>query len=283
MLLNLFYWIKNNKILTIIVIILVLKSFFFNRIIDIAIPPDIDYHKAVSNIYRKNPYVIFFWQRKNVNIDCQDNTIYSPAISTSPFLYHSLIGKIEFLVEKISPQNYYPITSWIQTWLGIINIIVVYYLILLINNNKFAAYIGLIIIGFLPMYSYQINYLSYDNLINLAGTLSIYYLIKYTKSHNTTIAIYFWIWIFIGMLSKITFAPLALILFILYLYEIKLRVIEEIKKIIKYHLTPNFCLNKIFFTCFLALNIIFFARNIFYYHQVYPDYKFEYERNCIIK
>lgn len=79
------------------------------------------------------------------------------------------------------------------------------------------------------MFSYLINFLSYDNLANLASTLSIYYLLNYMKKRDIEDVFKLLLWICIGCLTKFTFGPLLVLILLVFIFNEKKRVKEILK------------------------------------------------------
>lgn len=253
---------------------LLVKSLFYNYIYDIAVWPDKDYHLAVSGIYKENPMKIFFWNPEDVQIECSDPVKYNPRVASSPFLYHSLVGKIWFLTGSLR------LTCFIQTFLGLLTIYYVYFLALFVSKSKWVAYLSLVIIGNLPMFFYQINYISYDNLVNLAGVASIFYFIKYLNNGKIRNFICLLIFLMLGSLSKITFGPLLVIIFGFLLVFKGNKLILIIKDLISFVFDKRNWLLSFILLLLLALNLLFYGRNIVKYDSFFPKYSYELERDC---
>ncbi len=253
---------------------LLVKSLFYNYIYDIAVWPDKDYHLAVTNLYRKNPTKIFFWNPEDVKIECSDSIKYNPRVASSPFLYYSLVGKIWFLAGSLR------LTCFIQTFLGLLSIYYVYLLALLISRSKLVGYLSLVIIGNLPMFFYQINYISYDNLVNLAGVASIFYFIKYLSKSEIKDFVCLLIFLMIGALSKITFGPLLVIITVLFLIFKWKKFFEIIKDFFVFIFSKkNWALSLVFLFLF-TLTLLFYGRNICKYKSLFPKYSYSLERDC---
>lgn len=254
---------------------LVYKSIFFNSIIPRVKQPDYDYHLAVLKKYKENPKVIFFWDRTKLLLGCDDPITYNPPISTSPFLYHSVVGKIWYLTDSIQ------FTSMLQTGFGLFAIFYVYFLALLVTKSRIISFFSVIIMSSIPMFSYQINYVSYDNLVNFASIASIYYLVLFIEKSKIKDLFVLLIYLFIGILTKFSFGPLmVIILFILITYILKnFKFIknEILKFIIKTKNLP-YVLILIFL---VGLFFTFYGRNIYLYKSLMPGYSYNFEHRCI--
>lgn len=253
---------------------LIVKNIFYNYIFDIAKSPDIDYHVGVANVYKNNPKILFFWNPEKVKIKCRDPVKYNPRVATSPFLYHSIIGKIWFLTNSLR------ITALIQSIFGLMSIYFVYLLAKLISQNRMVSYLALVIAGTIPMFSYQINYINYDNLVNLAGIGSIYFLIKYWKEKEIKNLVVLFIFLFIGSLSKITFGPLLIIILIFLIFIINKNIFKVIKDFILFLFKKNNWLICLMFGFFLITTVLFYGRNIVKYKTIIPKYSYKLERSC---
>ena len=256
---------------------LAVKAVFFDSLINVVIPPDYNYHVGVSKIYKNNPKIIFFWNKGDVKISCDDLVRYNPPVSTSPFLYHSIVGKVWFLTGSLK------ITSLIQTIFGLLTVFYVYLLARMISERKIVTYLAMVIAGSLPMFSYEINYLTYDNLVNLAGAASIYYLMIYWKKRKISDLVKLFIFLFVGSLTKITFGPLLIIILFLLAILVNKSIFKVIKNFFGFLFKKkNFWLTFVFLF-FLGLTLAFYGRNLIKYRALFPKYSYYLERDCLPK
>lgn len=265
---------RQNWFLIVFFVFLIIKTFFYNYIFDIASSPDINYHIGVSNIYRKNPQVLFFWNLEDVKIECKDSVKYNPRIATSPFLYHSIVGKIWFLTDSIQ------LTALIQTSFGLLAIYFVYLLAKLVSQDRLVSYLALVIAGTISMWFYEFNYIIYDNLVNLAGIGSIYFLIKYWKFKNIKDLMFLFIFLLIGCLTKITFGPLLIIILVFLLVIINKNLLIVTKNLFSFLFNKKNWLINLIFGFFLIITILFYGRNLIKYKMIIPNYSYKLERNC---
>ena len=265
-------YITEKNIVIIIFILLILRSIFFNSIIEIIDSPDLTYHVAVTRIYKEKPHVIFFWNPSNVKIPADDPVKYNPPVSTSPFLYYSIVGKTWFLFDFLRLSDPYKSASLVQTIFGLLTIYYIYKIACVVTKDKLTRIFALIFASNISMFSYQINYFSYDNLANLACTASIYYFLNYVKNKQIRHFILLLIFMMIAALSKQAVGPfLAIISVFLLIYSF-----IRVKTIIKDFY--NFVLNKkniyitLSFLITLILFLLFYGRNIIKYKAIFPPY-----------
>lgn len=265
-------FITEKNIVIIIFILLILRSIFFNSIIQIVDSPDLKYHVAVTRVYKEKPHVIFFWNSSNVKIPINDPVKYNPPVSTSPFLYHSIVGKTWFLFDILRFSDPYKSASLVQTIFGLLTIYFIYKIVCVVTKDKFTRIFALILASNIPMFSYQINYFSYDNLANLACTASIYYLFSYVKNKKIRDFILLLIFIMIASLSKIAVGPfLVIILLFLLIYSL-IRVRTIIKDFYNFVLNKKNVYITLSFLITLILFLLFYGRNIVKYKAIFPPY-----------
>ncbi len=262
---------KQNWWILIIFALLVARNLFYNSIINIVHSPDLGYHIFLSDIYRQNPKTIFFWNVDDIQIGCHNNKSIDSRVLLNPFLYHSVIGKIWFLTEKLGEGSAYQITSLIQSIFGLLTIFYVYLLAKLITKNKLIHLLSVIIIANLPMFSFISNYLSYDNLINLLSIMSIYYFFKYLKEKNPKNLILLGIFMMLGGLTKIAFGPLILILLFLLLINKKFNLTFLVKDFIAGFKNKKNLITVSFFILISVLFISFYGRNLLLFNKILPN------------
>ena len=271
---------KERWPVILIFLLLIARVFFYNSLLPVAQTPDYDYHNAVAKIYKNNPSIIFFWDKKDVKIACNDPVIYRPPVSTSPFLYHSLVGKVWYIFEALGFKNAFALTSLVQSVLGLLTVWYIYKLATLITRDKWVHYLVLFIAAMLPMFGFIINYISYDNLVNLAGAASIFYLFAYLKNNKIKDGLFFAIFTLVGMLTKLAFGPLFVVLWIIMMLHSSKRLKQIIGEVKRY---AGKRVNLIPITVFLilaALFVVFYGRNVVKYGSYSPRVGRNEERTC---
>lgn len=234
-----------------------------NSLYNIAVQPDKDYHVGVARVYKKNPWKIFFWKANDVKIECDDPVKYNPPVSTSPFLYHSIVGKIWFVTRSLR------ITSLIQTIFGLLTVFYIFRLAQLLTDDKWVHIFALVIITNIPMFTYMINYLSYDNLVNLAATASIYYLASFIKFRNVNDFLSSVSFVLVGLLTKIAFGPLAVLIFVILFFAFWGKKHYKFKWV-----------NVVSLWVLIVIFGLFYARNYFNYKTLLPKINLSIERDC---
>ena len=265
-------FITEKNIVIVIFIFLVLRSIFFNSIIKIIDSPDLKYHVAVARVYKEKPRVIFFWNPSNVKILTNDPVIYNPPVSTSPFLYHSIVGKTWFLFETLRFSDPYKSASLVQTIFGLLTIFFIYKIACVVTKDKFTRIFALIFASSIPMFGYQINYFSYDNLANLACTASIYFFLNYVKNKKIRDFILLLIFMMIAALSKMAAGPFLVIISAFLLIYLFIRAKTIIKDFYKFVLNKKNIYITLSFLITLILFLLFYGRNIVRYKAIFPPY-----------
>ncbi|MDD2224795.1 MAG: glycosyltransferase family 39 protein [Candidatus Shapirobacteria bacterium] len=255
-------------------VFLIYKSIFFNSIISRVKQPDYDYHSAVLKIYKENPKVLFFRDRLKMQLGCDDPIIYNPPVSTSPFLYYSVVGKVWYLTNSLK------ITALIQSVFGIAAIFYVYFLALIVTKSRIVSFFSAIIMSSIPMFSYQINYVSYDNLVNLASIASIFYLMAFINKLKIKDLFMLFIFLLIGILTKFSFGPLMVVILtilILFLFKNFKFIKNDIFKFIFNVKNIHYILVLLFFA---GLFVSFYGRNLILYKSLMPAYSYNFEHRC---
>lgn len=254
-----------------IFILLLLRAIFYNSIINIAHTPDLGYHIALSDVYRQYPSTIFFWDIKNIITPCIHGVGINSSFLLSPFIYHSLIGKIWFLAEKLGIPYAYQITNLIQSLFGLITIYFIYLLSKQLTKERLIHLTTLIIASNISMNSFIINYLSYDNLTNLFSTLVLYFYIKFIKKNKIRDFVLVFTFFMLGLMTKITFLPFAIIIVLLFIYNFKLKAINILKKTFIYLIAWGNIFYTLFFIVSLSFFMLYFGRNIIQYRTFFPN------------
>jgi hypothetical protein len=190
------------------------------------------------------------------------------SLSTEPYFYHFLLGKMLLL-------NIFHIPEYL--FLRILNICLslfsLYFTLLLvkeITDNKWIQLTVLIVQSNILMFVFISSMVSYDNLINFLAVCSFLFLFRFIRNFSLYYLLLIFLTIFIGTLTKKTFAPLAVIEIIILLFYIKF-ILKRAKILFK-----SFYLSKNIITCcflviFIILNIILYGTNLYKYHQIVPS------------
>lgn len=236
----------------------IFQLFFFAVKIGPGISPDEVYHLGVSKLY--SDFSVFF-------IADTPNTYQYGPISTAPYLYHLLMGKLLLF-------NFFNLTPLL--FLRLINILIsifsVYVTLLFVKEFTKNVWIQIIVILVqtnILMFVFISSMISYDTLINLVSVLSFLFLIRFLKSYSRTYLLLLFITMAIGPLIKITYAPLVLIQILILLVHFKELLLNREKFLTKRISKIEICL-LIFCLFFIILNFKLYGGNILNYHQILP-------------
>jgi len=187
-----------------------------------------------------------------------------------PWFYYFMCGKLLTL-------NLLPISDLL--FLRFVNIILTcsmvycsYAWVSLITENKIAKLFFLILITNVPMLTFLGASVSYDNLVNLCAVLSMYCMQRFFLYRRPASFFLAGIAVFIGSLTKISFLPIALLVF-------SIIIVHERKRILLlpgYVRTLHSRLNKIewglaaLFIVLFAMCIQLYGGNLLRYHKLLP-------------
>lgn len=257
-------------VLCMLLIWFLFQAFYFAFTAKYGISPDERYHFELSNIYS---------QSESILIRDEPATYVYGAISTMPFLYYLLMGKsLYFNVFHLDPLIF---LRCINIFISALSFIVSYRLVKEINTNKFFILGCLIVQSNLLMYVFLSSMVSYDNLTNLLAVSSIYGLIKFLKSYSRVYLELFILSVSAGMLTKITFGPLAVILFTILSLNCK-KIFQNAGIWMSSRFDVRDIILSLFIIVLLGLNMNLYLTNLIKYHQASPscDKVLSYE-NCL--
>lgn len=262
---------KDKKFLFLVLLFLfyfLAKSVFFNQIIYLTHSPDLGYHQSLIELFAKNSKLFFLDESKIIDRDVftrSDTTL----ISTELFLYHSLVGRLWSLISNFNGDTY-AIVSFIQTIFGFLTLFFAYKLSFLLTRKKYFSLFCAFAVGSIPMFSFLINYLSYDNLVNFISAASIYYLVKFLKSRDFSDLNLLFIYLLAGSITKISYGPLALIIVLILLISSFKERKKYLSDLINYVRLKKYFGRKVLFLFFFVIVSLFYGRNIFVYKSVFP-------------
>lgn len=266
---------RKNKYL--IVIFILFGYFLFQSIslifdIGYGVPPDEVFHfNQINNYY--NSSNIFL---DDTDILLLDDPVISPApmktalygtFSKAFFFYHWLMAKILYL--NIFDIDKVIFLRFISLFLTSIYLLCFYKLSKLFFKNKLLVIFAFLVHTNIPMFVFMSGAVNYDSLANLFAILSLFYVFKNIKDFNTKYLLLALVFILLGILTKISFLPLAFLLLILLFYQsIKNKLFFKFKDFfLKYKFQSIVLLIFIFFLLFINL-FIFFSNYSKYYNFV---------------
>lgn len=271
--------IRNRKtlerILLLITIILIIgKVVFYFQIFDIVHPPDSGYHNYVLGVFKDYPFTLFLFGKEKLDIICSSFAYTRTGLMiTSSTLYGAFTGSVAFLLDWLLNNETLSLklTNLVQTSFGLLNIYFVYKLSGFVLKDRIPRIFVILILANIQMFSYLMNFLSYDNLTNLASTASIYYLTKYIKEKGVRELFLLFIFLCIGILTKYTFAVLF-VLIVIFLFVVSRKRIRRILLDIKDYILKKenivFTLLTVFF---LFITLFFHIKLFISYDTVIPN------------
>lgn len=182
------------------------QTCFFATNIKNGISPDEIYHFNVSKLYQ-NFSTLF--------IKDSESTYQYGAVSTSPYFYHLLMGKLLLLNVFHIPEQIY--LRLINIFISTISLYVTYLLCKEFTKNNFIQLFTLLIQTNILMFVFLSSMISYDNLVNLISATSFLFLFKSLKTYSRIDILKFIILLLVGLSTKNTFIPVALMLIMILL------------------------------------------------------------------
>lgn len=253
---------------TLFAILIFFVFFYFTlRVIELSISiqfgiaPDEMEHIKISEIFSRNSFPI------------QDNaeTYVHGVLSRTPYLYYLIMG----LLLKI---NYYGLDE--ATILRLVNVIfsagTLFFILktsALITKSKLVQGLSIIVASNIAMFTFLSASISYDNLANLLATISIYYIVKLYKDFSPGDLMILIITLCLGVLTKLTLLPLALIIGLITLviiYKERARLKSEFVNFYRKSKIKAFLLSALMLVSIVMVLNLYFV-NIYKYKAIIPS------------
>lgn len=262
-----------NTFLILTILLIVLQVVFYFLISDIVYPPDYDFHSYITTLFKNNPLTIFFLNFDNLKLCSILKSSEVGLVVTSPNFYANIMGKLLFLVDLILKNENLSlnIVELLQTSFGLLNIYYIYKISGFVFKEKLPRIFVVFILINIQMFSYLINYLTYDNLVNLASSASIFYLLNYFKKRDIKDLILLGIFLSIGTLTKYTFGVLLVMIVIVLLFHERSRLKSLIKDLGSYIFKSKNLILKFALFVLISLNIFFYAHNVIVNKTLIPS------------
>ena len=194
----------NNKVyrLTVFLIFVYFLSrlLFFAVSINPYVPPDEVDHLGISQYYAHSLLL---------PTNSIDSFRFGP-VTNEPWLYYFLMGKALSL--NVFPMQEILFLRLINILLGIFTVFFSLKTVQLLTKNRLAHLLLIVFITNTPMFSFLSASINYDNLANLLAVLAIYMLFQFKEDRKLTQLLSFGIIILLGILTKLAFLPLAVVL-----------------------------------------------------------------------
>lgn len=267
---------NNRKVRIQRSIIAALMLYYIFRCIELAltirigISPDEKYYFDVIRFFSVSPLLPWNWT---------EDITYG-LLKTTPSLYQMLMGGIL----KLSP--------WAGTDLvvlrlanlvfSIVNIIFTFKIVTFITKSRLIRIFSLVVITNIPMFTFLSSSVSQDNLTNMFGTISIFFLLKTLRQFSLENILPLLLTMLLGLLTSITYIPLAFVIAFL----LSARIYNLRRVIFNQHWNwKDWRMKKayIFYIFSIVLALIstlnLYGTNIIKYRSLIPECEMKYEES----
>lgn len=263
-------FIKSDSFYKIILVFLFLlfflQSFFFALNVREGVFPDEPHHIKLSQLYSET-----LGKPNN-----SEESFHLSSIENIPYLYHWISGRILNVKKIILPSADDLIVLRIFSVItGVINLYVAYEIVKSITKDKLQHILVIAMLSNTLMFSFISAGVGYDPLVILFSFLSILLTLKLLEKNSLNLLLLLVILLLAGMLTKISFLPLALIVIIFVVVTIvkqRKEYLKEIKSLVKdkdklKYLIPLL----IVISFFLFLTLDLYLGNIIKYKRLEPS------------
>jgi len=239
----------------------IIRLFFFATHISHYIPPDEIAHFGICQVFSNQ-----------LSLPQNSKETYALGlVADIPYLYYYIMGKCLKL-------NIFPVPDLI--FLRILNCLITlstvffgYKWIRLISSNHICHFMFLVLITNTPMFSFIGASVSYDNLTNLFAAMTLYYFHLCRRQAAPLIILLFGISILAGILTKVSFLPLATAFVLLFLIRFS-RYLPNLFSIVR-TTAPNLRLKEVLllgvFLSLILLNMTLYVNNLIRYKHLVPE------------
>jgi hypothetical protein len=243
-----------------LIVYFIFRLSYFVITINPNVPPDEITHVGIIQLYASAP----------VFIEDTPSSYQYGLVTRNPYLYYFLLGKL--LKLNFLAINPYLILRICNIVLAASTIFFSLRLTMFLTQNFLVRILFILMLTNTPMLTFLSASVSYDNLANLLAVLSLYSLFSFFETKN-----YISLWCFLvctlsGTLTKISFLPLGLILFLIYLYERNRLIISDFKNLLSSFLSGgsrSILLTTLAVTL-LGANFQIYGANLYYYGDLVP-------------
>ena len=180
-----------------------IRLLFFAVSINPYVPPDEIDHLGISQYYSHSLLL---------PVDSSASYKFGP-ITNKPPLYYFLMGKL--LKLNVFPMQDLLFLRLINILLGLLTVVLAFKIIQSLTSNKLTHLLLLILMTNTPMFSFLCASINYDNLVNLLAAWAIYTLLRFRTEQSLNQLLTLGIIILLGIYTKLSFIPLAIVLAIL--------------------------------------------------------------------
>lgn len=243
-----------------------LQTLFFALTIKEGVPPDEGYHIKLSQMYSRN-------FTRPVNFE---GSFYLGNIEDIPFLYHWLSGRVLNLKNIILPKvNDVTVLRMFSVIISVLNLFLAYKIVKKITKDKLIHILVITMLTNTLMFVFISASVGYDPLVFLFSFLSIFLGLELLEKSSLKTLFFLAVSILLGMLTKISFLPLALIagLFVLVdVFKKRKKYLKEIKDCFNNKEGLKFIVGGIVAIClllFLVFNL--YLGNVLKYGSLEPS------------
>jgi len=200
-------WFPEAALLTALVVYFVLKVTYFALVTDPYVPPDEVTHYGISQLYAQSIVP---------PVDSPESYRYG-LITRSPNAYYLLMGRL--LNANIFALTDLHFLRLANIPLGLLTVMFGYLWMRLFTENRIARCLFVTMLTNTLMFTFLNASVNYDNLTNLLAAAAWYFLNLFFARRQPAALASFFLCAFAGTLTKVTFLPLAAILFAVLLFR----------------------------------------------------------------
>jgi hypothetical protein len=131
-------------------------------------------------------------------------------VTTVPTLYYALMGKLLWLNGFGAPPLVFARLA--NVGLGLLTVVAAWRAVRLLSPDPRVRTLFLVMVTNLPMFVFLSGSVSYDNLTNLLAATATFQLFAWLGARRPVSLVLLLLWLALGCLTKLSFAPLAAIL-----------------------------------------------------------------------
>lgn len=180
------------------------------------IPPDESTHLGMIRLYAETPLLI----------DNSPESYRFGLVTRQPSLYYFLLGKLAAI--NFFGMNNVLYLRLINVVLAMLTVVVGYRIASRLTDDSLIRLVYLVVVTNTPMFTFIGAAVSYDNLVNLLATLAVYSFVCFVLEDESKDLLLLGLWVALGVLTKTTFLPLALLLALTLMVERRRRIIGDV-------------------------------------------------------
>lgn len=186
----------------------IIQAVYFAVSVRYGLPPDENYHYSYIQLFAQHFPSPFLPNQGSYNVLIE--SVHNPF-----FLYHYLLSLPYFLFKNF--DNAYIILRLINVAMGVGSLYLIYKIAKLVKVSALVRNLTIFMLSSTLMFVFLAGAINYDNLAILLSLASVYLLLKLLKKITARELLFFPAALLGGLMVKITFLPLAFIVFVLLL------------------------------------------------------------------